>query len=49
MIVCDEAREKLAEMMLRLSIATGHGDSFEDLLSELEAHIRMLRAAAWLE
>jgi hypothetical protein len=27
-------------MMLRLSIATGHGDTFDDLLRELEAAIK---------
>jgi hypothetical protein len=32
-------REELAAMMLRQSIATGHGDTFEDLLKELEAWI----------
>jgi len=30
-------REKLALMMIRCSIATGHGDTFDDLLRELEA------------
>ncbi len=35
-----EDREKVAAMMLRLSIATGHGDTIDDLLGELEAHIR---------
>lgn len=35
----DEAREKVAQMMLRLSIATGHGDTIDDLLRELEAYI----------
>ncbi len=29
-------REKLAAMMIRVSIATGHGDTFDDLLGELE-------------
>jgi len=33
-------REKLAAMMLRLSIPTGHGDTFDDLLRELEAALR---------
>lgn len=33
-------REKVAAMMLRLSIATGHGDTFDDLLRELEAAIK---------
>jgi len=35
-------REKLAAMMLRQSIPTGHGDTFDDLLRELET--RLLRA-----
>ena len=33
-------REKVAQMMMRLSIATGHGDTIDDLLAELEAAIR---------
>ncbi len=32
-------REKLAAMMLRQSLATGHGDDFDDLLRELEWQI----------
>lgn len=32
-------REKVAAMMMRLSIARGHGDTIDDLLSELEAEI----------
>lgn len=32
-------REKVAAMMLRLSIATGHGDTLDDLINELEASI----------
>lgn len=35
-----ECREKVAAMMIRLSIATGHGDTFDDLLDELEAALR---------
>ena len=34
-----ECREALAAMMIRQSIATGHGDTFNDLLAELEAWI----------
>jgi hypothetical protein len=30
------AREKIAAFMLRNSIATGHGDTADDLLTELE-------------
>jgi len=33
-------REAVAATMLRNSIATGHGDTLEDLLGELEAHIK---------
>jgi hypothetical protein len=32
-------REKVAALMIRLSIATGHGDTIDDLISELEAAI----------
>lgn len=31
-----EAREALAQWMLKNSYATGHGDTIEDLLSELD-------------
>lgn len=41
-IVADTAREKVAAMMLRLSLATGHGDTLDDLLGELEPQIRDL-------
>jgi len=30
-------REKVASLMLRIGVATGHGDTIDDLLSELEA------------
>ena len=36
-------REKVAAMMIRLSIATGHGDTLDDLLGELEAAIKERR------
>jgi len=36
-------REKVAAMMLRLGIATGHGDTIDDLLGELEAGIKRLQ------
>ncbi len=42
------SREKVAAMMLRLSIATGRGDTIDDLLGELEAHIRELERRAGL-
>ena len=41
-----DCREKLAAMMLRLSIATGHGDTFDDLLAELEAVLRQKKIPA---
>jgi hypothetical protein len=41
--VLDDCREKLAAMMIRVSIATGHGDTFDDLLGELEAAIKEQR------
>ena len=31
--------EKVASMMIEVSIATGHGDTIDDLLGELAAHI----------
>lgn len=34
----DAAREKVAAWMIGQSIATGHGDTLEDLLGELSAH-----------
>lgn len=45
-----EAAEKLARWMIRNSFATGHGDTLEDLLTELEWQVRergvpFLRAA----
>ena len=38
-----EDLEKVAQMMLRCSIATGHGDTIDDLLAELEAYIVKLQ------
>jgi hypothetical protein len=35
----NEEREKVAALMLRTSIATGHGDTIDDLLRELEIAI----------
>ena len=36
-------REKVASLMLRNSIATGHGDTIDDLLRELEGEIISLQ------
>jgi hypothetical protein len=41
-----KAREKVAAMMIRNSIATGHGDTIDDLLAELEAHLSTAREQA---
>lgn len=38
-LVGEAEREALAALMIRQSIATGHGDTFEDLLGELERWI----------
>jgi len=35
----NEEKEKVAALMLRTSIATGHGDTIDDLLRELEGAI----------
>jgi hypothetical protein len=39
-------KEKLARWMLRHSFATGHGDTIDDLLKELDWQIEELRAAS---
>lgn len=36
--------KRLAEWMVQNGFATGHGDTFEDLLSELKWQIEELRA-----
>lgn len=41
-----EEREKVAQFMLCNSIATGHGDTTDDLLIELQGGIQQIRAAA---
>ena len=46
-------REKVAALMMRLSIATGHGDTIDNLLSELEAAVvekdaQIAAARSWL-
>jgi hypothetical protein len=43
-MAADAAREKVAEFMHSRSIATGHGDTIEDLLAELGGYIDILRA-----
>ena len=47
LVVCErdiekQYREKLASFMLENSLSTGHGDTFDDLLSELEKNINEL-------
>lgn len=37
------SREKVAQFMLRNSFATGHGDTIDDLLGELEEQIAAIR------
>lgn len=38
--------EELAAFMIRNGFATGHGDTFADLLGELEWQVKELRASA---
>ena len=40
-----DAREQIAQMMIRLGIATGHGDTLDDLIGELEIAIIELQSA----
>lgn len=40
----DESREKLAKSMLEMTLATGHGDTIEDLLEELKWQVAELRS-----
>lgn len=40
-----EARERLAAWMMEHSFSTGHGDTFEDLLKELDWQVKELRGA----
>jgi hypothetical protein len=37
-------REALASAMMRCSLATGHGDSFESLLTEMEGQVQRLQS-----
>ncbi len=41
-----KARESLAAMMMRVGLATGHGDTFESLLTEAEWQIERLQRMA---
>ena len=40
-----DGTEKLAQMMIRCGLATGHGDTIDDLIFELEKQIKQLRLA----
>jgi energy-coupling factor transporter ATP-binding protein EcfA2 len=40
----DSVREKLATLMLKHGLATGHGDTVEELLKELDWQLAELRA-----
>jgi hypothetical protein len=40
-------REKLAAWMIENSFATGHGDTMDDLLKELEWQVQELRHKIW--
>jgi len=40
-------RERLAALMIRHSIATGHGDTADDLLGELDGHLSRGEALAY--
>lgn len=42
------ARETVAQWMIENSFTTGHGDTLEDLLSELRGQISELREKAWM-
>lgn len=43
----DRCIEKIAALMIRCSIPTGHGDTLDDLLVELEAGIKKITADAY--
>jgi hypothetical protein len=40
-------KEQLAAWMIRNGFATGHGDSFEDLLHELTWQVKELKDQLW--
>ena len=41
--------EKLAQMMIRCGLATGHGDTIDDLIFELEKQIKNISSDAQKE
>ena len=41
-----DQREKLAEWMLKSGLSTGHGDTIEDLIEELDLQVAELRTRA---
>jgi hypothetical protein len=42
-----DEKEKLAAWMIKNSFATGHGDTFDDLLKELTWQVNELRQQSW--
>ena len=44
-----DATEKLAQMMIRCGLATGHGDTIDDLIFELEKQIKNISSDAQKE
>ena len=45
--ITKDAREKLAAWMIENSFATGHGDTFNDLLKEITWQVQELRDKIW--
>jgi len=48
-LVAADERNKLAAWMMAQGYATGHGDTTEDLLEELEREIGFDKAELWIE
>lgn len=48
-LVAAKEREKVANWMMQRALATGHGDTIEDMLTELEWQIREKERAKMLE
>lgn len=48
-LVAAAKREKVAAWMIERSYATGHGDTIEDLLKELEWQVRESERKAWMQ
>jgi len=46
---CADERNKLASWMMAQGYATGHGDTTEDLLEELESEVGFKRAELWIK